>query len=83
MKFVLGIDFGGGASKTTLLGEDGVIYAEATYEYPTLYPKSGWTEQNPDDWYEATKANIKSVLDKSKINIFVVIHGDTSNSHIG
>lgn len=68
MKFVLGIDFGGGASKTTLLGEDGVIYAEATYEYPTLYPKSGWTEQNPDDWYEATKANIKSVLDKSKIN---------------
>ena len=38
MKFVLGIDFGGGASKTTLLGEDGVIYAEATYEYPTLNP---------------------------------------------
>ncbi len=68
MKYVLGIDFGGGASKATLLGSDGKIYAEATYEYPTLYPKSGWTEQNPDDWYEATKANIKAVLEKSKVN---------------
>ena len=68
MKYVLGIDFGGGASKATLLGSDGVIYAEATYEYPTLYPKNGWTEQNPDDWYQATKANIKAVLEKSNIS---------------
>lgn len=67
MKYVLGIDFGGGASKATLLGEDGVIAAEATYEYPTLYPKSGWTEQDPDDWYRATKENIRAVLEKSGI----------------
>lgn len=68
MKYVLGIDFGGGASKATLLGADGKIYAEATYEYPTLYPKNGWTEQNPDDWYKATKENIRAVIEKSNVN---------------
>ena len=43
MKYALGIDFGGGASKATLLSQDGRIAATNTVEYPTLYPKSGWT----------------------------------------
>ena len=68
MKYLLGIDFGGGASKATLLAENGVIVADNTVEYPTLYPKQGWTEQNPDDWYKATKENIKAVIGKSRIN---------------
>ena len=68
MKYFLGIDFGGGASKATLLSQKGEIVATAKYEYPTLYPKSGWTEQNPDDWYLATKENIKSVVEKSGID---------------
>ena len=36
MKYLLGIDFGGGASKATLLREDGVISARCTTEYKTL-----------------------------------------------
>lgn len=68
MKYVLGIDFGGGASKATLLSQDGKIAAVNTVEYETLYPKSGWTEQNPMDWYNATKENIKSVLKKSAVS---------------
>ncbi len=69
MKYVLGIDFGGGASKATLLSEEGKIAATNTVEYKTLYPKSGWTEQNPMDWYNATKENIKAVLDKSGVTV--------------
>ncbi len=68
MKYLLGIDFGGGASKATLLAENGIIVADNTVEYPTLYPKQGWTEQNPDDWYKATKENIKAVIAKSGID---------------
>ncbi len=67
MKYVLGIDFGGGSSKATLLGEDGKIYAESSVEYPTLYPKAGWTEQNPEDWFSASSENIKNILKKSGI----------------
>lgn len=68
MKYLLGIDFGGGASKATLLCENGEIVATSTFEYETLYPQNGYTEQNPDDWYNATKENIKAVINKSKIN---------------
>ena len=68
MKYVLGIDFGGGSSKATLLSGDGKIVADSSLEYPTLYPKTGWTEQNPDDWFDAACGNIKNVLNKSGIN---------------
>ena len=67
MKYLLGIDFGGGASKATLLCEDGEICATATTEYPTHYPNPGYAEQNPRDWVDATCKNISSVLEKSGV----------------
>ncbi|MBQ9071441.1 MAG: xylulokinase [Clostridia bacterium] len=67
MKYLLGIDFGGGASKATLLSEDGRIVAENTVEYPTLYVENGACEQSPDDWIEALIKNSKAVLEKSGI----------------
>ena len=67
MRYLLGIDFGGGASKATLLCEDGRITATHTTEYPTAYPQPGYAEQDPQDWVKATCANIAGVLEKSGI----------------
>ena len=60
--YVLGVDFGGGASKATLLDEKGKVVATATAEYPTFYGENGKAEQFPLDWYEAACKNIRSVL---------------------
>lgn len=68
MKYLLGIDFGGGASKATLLSEKGDIVATNTTEYPTYYPKPGYAEQNPEDWVKATCENISGVLSKSGVS---------------
>lgn len=68
MKYLLGVDFGGGASKATLLGTDGIIAATNTVEYATSYPKPGHAEQNPMDWYDAIKANIAALLGKSGVH---------------
>lgn len=68
MRYLLGIDFGGGASKATLLCENGEIVATSTTEYPTYYPKLGYAEQVPSDWVKATCLNIKTVLDKSGVS---------------
>ena len=68
MKYLLGIDFGGGASKATLLSEDGKVAAVNTVEYPTYYPQMGYAEQNPEDWVNATYENIKGVLEKSGVS---------------
>ena len=68
MRYLLGIDFGGGASKATLLCENGEICATGTTEYPTDYPKPGYAEQNPALWVDATCKNIATVLEKSGVS---------------
>ena len=60
--YVLGVDFGGGASKATLLNKNGKVVATATAEYPTHYGAGGKAEQNPLDWYNAACENIRTVL---------------------
>ena len=72
MKYLLGIDFGGGASKATLLSEKGDIIAESTVEYPTLYPENGACEQNPSDWIAALCENTKSILEKSSVSPYLI-----------
>lgn len=67
MKYFLGVDFGGGASKATLLSEQGKVVATATMEYPTAHPGPGMAEQDPDDWYEATCRNVRAVLEKAGV----------------
>ena len=62
--FVLGVDFGGGASKATLLDESGRVLATATAEYPTFYGEGGKAEQDPADWYKAACGNIRAILQK-------------------
>ena len=68
MKYVLGIDFGGGSSKTTLLCEDGSITATSSKEYESYSGAGGIVEQDPRDWHAATQYNIKNILDKSGID---------------
>lgn len=60
--YVLGVDFGGGASKATLMDKYGRIVATAISEYPTFYGPGGKAEQDPMDWYRAAVSNIREVL---------------------
>ena len=71
MKYVLGIDFGGGASKATLLSEAGEIVATNTVEYPTLYPAPRYVEQDPMDWYRAAVSNIREVKARGAMTIVI------------
>lgn len=69
MKYLLGIDFGGGASKATLIDTLGNIIAENTTEYPTLYTEAGACEQSPDDWIKALCENTRAIIGKSAIDV--------------
>lgn len=68
--YVLGVDFGGGASKATLIDEKGKVIAAASSEYPTFYGENGKAEQNPFDWYDSAVKNIRELtknIDTSEI----------------
>lgn len=68
MKYLLGVDFGGGSTKATLIDTTGKIVAENVVEYPTYYPELGWCEQSPLDWQDAFERNVKGLLEKHRID---------------
>lgn len=68
MKYLLGIDFGGGSSKATLMSTDGNVVAESSAEYPTYYETVGAAEQEPSEWIAALKENVACLVEKSQID---------------
>ena len=68
MKYVIGVDLGTSAVKTLLVGQDGVVHAEATREYPLYHDKAGWSEQDPEDWVTGTTAALSDLLAGSRVN---------------
>ena len=48
---LLGIDFGTGGCKVTVVDSTGHMVESASGEYPSIHPKPAWAEQNPADWY--------------------------------
>ena len=67
MAVFLGVDVGTSGTKTLAMQEDGTILASATEEYPLFSPHPGWSEQNPEDWWQATIKSIRKVLKTGKI----------------
>ncbi|MGN0406988.1 MAG: xylulokinase [Bacteroides sp.] len=57
----IGIDLGTSAVKLILMDESGRIYKTASKEYPISFPKPGWSEQNPEDWYDKVEEGIKEL----------------------
>lgn len=53
MNYVVGIDIGTSCCKTVLLNEAGKVATACSEEYPLYQPRTGWFEQEPDDWWEA------------------------------
>ena len=66
----IGVDLGTSAVKLLLMNAEGQIQKIVSKEYPIYFPQPGWSEQNPEDWYEQTMAGLKELLaecDKSQV----------------
>jgi len=64
----LGIDVGTTGCKVLLINEVGRVIESRTEEYPLLTPKPGWSEQNPEDWWDAARRAVRAVLSRSRID---------------
>ena len=66
----IGIDLGTSAVKLLLMDSQGNICNIVSREYPLYFPHPGWSEQNPQDWYEQTMEGIRELLkdaDKNQV----------------
>lgn len=68
MNYILGLDIGTSAVKALLMDENGKIVAENSENYPLFTPNSGWAEQNPKDWWQASQKVIKKLIFASNID---------------
>jgi xylulokinase len=55
MTALFGIDVGTTATKGVAIQPDGTVAARAEAEYPLSTPRPGWSEQDPEDWWQATE----------------------------
>lgn len=66
----IGVDLGTSAVKLLLMDESGKVLNIVSKEYPISFPKPGWSEQNPCDWWEQTVAGLIELtkdFDKSDV----------------
>jgi xylulokinase len=70
--YIIAYDLGTGGNKAALYDLDGRCLAECFVPYPTYYPRAGWHEQQPEDWWQAVVSSTRRLLsevsvDKSEI----------------
>ena len=49
----VGIDIGTTSVKSVLMTEDGTLHASASFPVPVSRPRGGWSEQDPEHWWQA------------------------------
>jgi len=64
---LIGIDVGTTGARAVVIDARGTLVASATEEYPLYSPKPSWAEQEPADWWEATKLTLRRVVASRKV----------------
>ncbi len=68
MNLLLGLDYGTGGAKISIINDQGEELSYAFEEYPILTPKPGWSEHDPVNYWELACRIIKKALDSANIN---------------
>lgn len=72
---LLGIDIGTTSVKCVLVDPQGIVLAEAAQEYPTRYPRPGWAEQDPEQWWHAVCATVPRLFTAGRVPMAVAAVG--------
>lgn len=68
-KIVMALDQGTSSSRTLLFKENGDILASASQDFPSIFPQSGWVEQDPMAIWTSQKETILRVLEKASLSM--------------
>jgi len=58
---LIGVDLGTSGARAIAIGLDGKVLHSATASYPLETPRTGWTEQDPDRWWDAVQSVLEDV----------------------
>ncbi|UGB31493.1 xylulokinase [Metabacillus sp. B2-18] len=64
MKYVIGVDLGTSAVKILLVNQNGEVCQEVSKSYPLIIEKSGYSEQDPEEWVDKTRAGLAELINQ-------------------
>ncbi len=67
MSVFLGIDIGTSGTKAVAIDPQGRVLGEALQEYPCYTPRPLLSEQNPEDWWQATLSTIRQAVARAGV----------------
>jgi len=65
--YLLGIDAGTTGAKSVIFDVNGQLISKGYKEYPIIVPKTGWAEQDPNVWWNATIESLRTAINKASI----------------
>lgn len=75
MSVLLGLDVGTSGARALAVDGSGKVLAEASAEYPLHTPHPGWSEQNPEDWWQASEEVLGKAAARERETIRRVFRG--------
>ncbi len=76
-ELVIGVDCSTTAAKAVVWGPTGVALSQARAAFELTHPRPTWAEQNPEDWWTATREAIRraaQTVDRDRIAAICVTH---------
>ncbi|MEG2641527.1 MAG: FGGY family carbohydrate kinase, partial [Eubacterium sp.] len=68
-KYFMGVDTGTQSVRVVVTDISGNVVASDEQAYETYYPKPGWAEQKPDDWWRCFNTAVENVTSKLSMGI--------------
>ena len=76
MTVLVGLDVGTTGVKALAIDETGALLARAEESYPLSIPQPGWSEQEPEDWWQATQRALAALdVEPAAIGLSGQMHG--------
>lgn len=66
--YLLGIDYGTGGTKACIIDTKGEVRGFAFEEYPLIHENPGWSEHDPDRYWQAACRLIRSCREQARLN---------------
>lgn len=72
---LVGLDVGTSGCKAVRIDREGVVQQVAERAYPLSTPRPGWSEQDPEHWWQAAEACLAEVGQADAIGLTGQMHG--------
>ncbi|MBL7208859.1 MAG: FGGY-family carbohydrate kinase [Dehalococcoidia bacterium] len=67
-RYIVAHDVGTSGNKAVLVDAEGRVHGRRFESYRTDYPKPGWAEQEPADWWKAVTQTTRLMLDETGVS---------------